>query len=291
MPSARSRQERRKNKGTSSTRTAGVLRGGILPQSRAERSALQHGVRDGVGVSWRAVSGLIIICLLGVLFLFFGTDFFYVRNIRVAGADYLDESEIFRYADIAEAHIFWLDPPRIRQNILDASPVIAEARVVVGWPPDMVRIVIEEREPALIWIQSGVAALVDIQGRVLRFPPDEEVAQYPNLLRVIVDPNIIDPPLPNEVLDVNAVNGALQLQNLLAGIQELRYDPINGLGYREPGTTWDVWLGTGIDMDQKLLIYETLSNNLRSRGIIPLVINVVNPASAYYCGSIEFCNG
>ena len=291
MSSARSRQQRRRAKSDRASRTPGVLRGPIQSQPQVERPSVQHGVRDGVSVSWRAVSGLIVLSLLAVLFVFFGTDIFYVRSVKVAGADYLDEGEVFRYSDIAESHVFWLNPADVRQNILDSSPIIADARVIVGWPPDMVRIVIEEREPALVWVQSGVAALVDIQGRVLRFPPDEELVSWANLIRVIVDPSVSELPLPNEVIDVEAVNGALQLQNILAGITELRFNPVHGLGYREPGTTWDIWLGTGTDMDQKLIIYEALAANLLSRGITPTIINVSDPSSTYYCGSLEACNG
>lgn len=284
MTTLRSRQQRRKT-----GRAPGVWRGAAQPPTAVERSPVQHGVRTGIGLSWRAFSGLIVISLMFVLSLFFATDFFYVRSVDVAGVRYLSKAEVFRYADIAEMHIFWVDPERVRENILAASPVIADARVTVSWPPNMVRIVVVEREPAVIWVQAGVVAWVDLQGRVLRFPPQDDNSR-PDLIRVIADNSIEGPPGGNVLVDEAAVNGALQLQSLLPGLAVLRYNPTKGLGFREPGG-WDVWMGTGTNMRDKLLVYVTISANLQARGIIPIEINVANPDAPYYCGSIELCNG
>lgn len=283
MTTARSRQQRRKTE-----RLPGMWRSG-LPSAPLDRLPVQHGERRGVSLSWRMFSGMIVVSLSFVLAMFFATDFFYIRSISVAGTRYLDRAEVFRYANIAEMHLFWVDPEQVRRSILAASPLIADARVSVGWPPDMVRIVIEEREPAIIWVQAGVAAWVDIQGRVLRFPP-EGSDERPDLIRVIADNSEDGPPGANVLIDVGAVTGALQLQNLLPGLPALRYNPAKGLGFREPGG-WDVWLGTGTDMDQKLVIYEALIANLQLRGITPVEVNVANPEAVFYCGSIERCNG
>jgi hypothetical protein len=283
MTTSRSRQHKRR-----AGRAPGIWRGAApAAYQQVERPAVEHGVRGQFGLSWRMFSGLIVIVLGLVLALFFLTDFFYVRSVTVGGIRYLDESEVFRYADIAEMHIFWVDPERVRRSIVEASPVVADARVVVGWPPDMVRIVIEEREPALIWVQGGVIALVDLRGRVLRYPPDGE--PLPDLIQVIADASISGPPGVEAPLPVDAVTGALQLRNLMGGVQTLRYHPSKGLGFREPGG-WDVWLGVGTDMPDKLLIYETLRDRLLAQGTTPVEINVAHPDAAYYCGGIEVCH-
>jgi hypothetical protein len=284
MSSARQRQQRRRDE-----RAPGVWRGREVAQAEPEeRRVVEHGVRRYGEVNWRIFSGMIVVALSVALAMFFLTDFFYVRSVTVVGANYLDDSEVFRYADIAEMHIFWVNPDDVRKNILAASPVIADAKVSVSWPPNMVTIEIEEREPALIWVQAGVTGLIDLQGRVLRFPPDTEA--LPNLLRILADTSLSGPPGVEAPIPVDAVSGALQLRTLLAGVGELRYNAEKGLGFREPGG-WDVWLGVGTDMSNKLLIYDAIRDNLVSRGITPVEINVSNPDGAYYCGSIEFCHG
>ena len=280
MTSLRSRQQKRRQ-----VRAPGIWRGrGQTPTG--ERSTVEHGVRNHFGISARVLSGLIIVSLVVALAAFFGTDYFYVRGITVTGTNYLDEATIFRYAGIAEMHIFWVDPLTVRRNLLDSSIEIADADVSIGWPPEMVHIRIEEREPALVWIQSGVASLVDLQGRRLRILADDETR--PELMWVLVNGNATGLPGLDEPVPAAAVNGALQLQTLVAGIQQLRYHPSKGLGFHEPGG-WDVWLGVGTDMPDKLLIYEALRENLLARGVTPTEINVAHPEAVYYCGSAESC--
>ncbi len=123
-------------------------------------------------INWRIFSLLIVLSLLAVLFLFFSADVFYVRAIYVSGTRYLDQREIFRLAEIAETHIFWVNPQEVRERLMQFAP-IADAQVTTHWPPNMVRIAITEREPALVWSQEGIRAWVDIHGNVLMSPPEE----------------------------------------------------------------------------------------------------------------------
>ncbi|GAB4521558.1 MAG: hypothetical protein OHK0046_33090 [Anaerolineae bacterium] len=274
MSVSRQRQQKRR-----AARSPAVWRGAV---TSAARQTVEHGVRGEVG--WRMFSGLIVVALVIALLVFFVSDVFYVRSVAVSGAEYLSESEIFRYAGIAEMHVFWVDPEAVRDAIRE-SPLVADARVIVGWPPNMVRIVVEEREPALIWVQSGVTALIDLQGNILRFPPDSET--LPDLLRVIAE-GMDGPPGVDSPISSEAINGALQLRNLLAGVRTLRYTQADGLGWREPGG-WDVWLGVGTDMPNKLRIYDALRDDLLARGITPNEINVGNPEAVYYCAVVEGC--
>ena len=115
MSSLRSRQQKRRT-----TRAPGIWRGRDGTGS-TDHPVVEHGVRNQFGVSARLVSGLIVVTLLSLLMVFFVTDYFYVRNITVIGANYLDEAEVFRYADIAEMHVFWIDPGVVRESILQAD--------------------------------------------------------------------------------------------------------------------------------------------------------------------------
>jgi hypothetical protein len=268
MSSLRSRQQKRR-----ASRTPGVLDG---VQKATERLSVGHSVRNETTINWRYVSGGIVFALAVVLVIFFATDLFYVRSVAVGGATYLDEGEVFRYADIAESHIFWIDAAQVREDIIASSEVIADAQVEIGWPPNMVRIVIEEREPQAIWEQGGVVALVDLRGTVLRYPSDGD--PLPDLIRVVAE-DVEGPPGADAPIPVGAITGALQMQQL-GWQRELRYQPINGLGFTE--NIWEVWLGTGTNMPNKLAIYEALRDRLLSEGITPLEINVADPDGVYY---------
>lgn len=265
-------RERRRD----TSRTPGIFRGAVAV-STVERPAVEHGVRRWSAFSWRLVSGTITLSLLGLLFLFFSTDFFYVHSIAVGGLRYLTKEEVFALTDIANLHIFWVDPVQVRENVL-RSPTIADVDVQVGWPPQIVTILVEEREPVLVWEQSGVATWVDIQGRVMRQRDDR-----PELLRIVSEVN--DGPLSQNVqVDISIVSGALQLRTLYPNITVLRYDPGKGLGYQD-GRGWLAWFGSGSNMPEKLKVYNQLVDNLLTRGIQPREINLVSPNAPYYCCS------
>lgn len=258
---------------SSTTRAPGIWRGAMTASVAAERTAIQHGIqRWGFG-GWRLLSGIIVISLSGLLVLFFVADFFYVHSIAVGGLKYLTRAEVFALSNIADTHVFWIDPDEVRRNLL-RSPTIADATVHVGWPPVMVSIVVQEREPALIWEQAGVVTWVDIQGRVMALQEDR-----PDLVRIFSD--VDDGPIgQNVAVGLDIVSGALQLKTLIPEITVLRYNPINGLGYQDP-RGWMAWFGTGTDMAEKIAIYKTLVDNVLSRGIQPVEINVSNPDAPY----------
>ena len=82
--------------------------------------------------------------------------------------------------------------------------------------------------------------------------------------------------VPKEVLF-----GALQLRELRPGIEELYYRPYGGLSYQD-GRGWRGYFGTGTNMNQKLIIYETIVEDLLNRGIQPIQISVSNQEKPYY---------
>lgn len=256
-------------------RTPGILRGPGAPPAATERAAVQHGAKRWGFAGWRAISAMIVLALVALLALFFSAPIFYIHSIAVGGLKYLTKEEVFALTGVANMHVFWIDPEEVRANVL-RSPTIADAHVQIGWPPNMVQVIVEEREPALIWVQSGVTNWVDVQGRVMFQREDR-----PDLVRI--DSSVDDGPLgPNVQLNLGIVTGALQLKSLRPNIESLRYDPAEGLGYQD-GRGWMAWFGTGTDMPEKLLIYETIVSDLQARGIFPTRIDVGNPDAPVYC--------
>lgn len=252
-------------------RTPAIWRG--QQAATADRAPVQHGARGRFAMHWRVVSGMIVVTLLAVLALFFTSDAFYVRSVAVGGLRYMTSNEIFTLTNVTGMHIFWVDADQMRQDIL-RSPTIANAQVRIGWPPNMVQIIVTEREPALVWEQSGTATWIDLQGRVMRQREDRN-----DLLRVSVD-NLITGPV-GSTIDAQIVTGAVQLQSLLPGIGLLRYHPDKGLGYNDQ-RGWQAWLGTGSNMPEKVAIYNAIVMNLQSRGVVPTEINVANPDAPFY---------
>jgi cell division septal protein FtsQ len=207
--------------------------------------------RGVVWISWRWLSGSISVFLVVILYALTMTDLFIVDTIAVGGERYLSPEQVFEATDIANHNLFWLDSQEIEAR-LESNPSIAEARVHVDWPPDMISIYITERDPALVWEQGGFRVWVDVNGIVM-YQRDER----DDLLRIVYPDENADLLGVGSVIDRDIVAGALQLKAKLPRIKVLLYDPVKGLGLREEGN-WRVWFGIGTNMEEKLEIYNNI---------------------------------
>ncbi|NDJ75186.1 MAG: FtsQ-type POTRA domain-containing protein [Chloroflexi bacterium] len=264
--------------------------------------------------SWRAVSGMIVLGLSVVLYLFLTAEAFYVNSIAVGGEiEYYKPQEVFRDSDVAQRHIFWLDEGEIEKR-LEQVPYVADASVFVGWPPDMVQIMISERKPALTWQYGGLGSgqvidqgtgesegtrfWVDINGIVMRQREDRSdlLLVQQSRLREEEGEQVDDIDLTLPIPEAR-VRGALQLQNLSGEysifwgsenfdldreeISVLMYDPVRGLGYVDG--RWTVWFGEGDDIETKLTVYQAIADYvLTEESDWPAEIVVSNPDYPYF---------
>lgn len=232
------------------------------------RPVAGQAVPRGLRVPARAWgAGLAVVCAIALVWMLLDESL-YVRSLRVGGLRTMRPDEIYQLTDVIGVHAFWLDPAAIRADIL-TSPTIADAQVIIGWTPDLLTLIISEREPALVWEQAGQAVWIDVNGRVMRQREDRA-----GLLRVQAEP-LLDGQVGTQI-DLAAVAGALQLQTLLPAERVLRFHPDNGLGYNDP-RGWTAWLGTGTGMPEKLRILEAIAADLERRGVRAVEISLVNP--------------
>jgi len=223
-------------------------------------------------LNWRVVSALLVIGFGSVLYLFLSIDTFYVSSVAIGGEKYVTREEIFRYSDVARRHVFWIDPAEVEAR-LEEVPNIADATVLVGWPPNAVQIIVVEREPALIWEQE-IRVWVDVNGIVMMQREDIE-----GLLRIVV-PNATEPISVGQHIPKTVVEGALALRYRYPNIDVLLYDSMKGLGYHD-GRGWTVWFGSGEDMDTKLRVYNALVAEIVSQ-VQPGEIVIADPDRPYY---------
>lgn len=207
-----------------------------------------------IWISWRWVSGILSGALFLLIIGFLTVDVFYVNTIAVGGVNYLSREEVFRFAGVSRKHIFWVNEEAVEAQ-LESNNNIASADVRVGWPPNMVQIVVRERDPAIVWEQGDNRVWVDINGLVMFQREDRS-----DLLRVVFDPT---EPIPTEPLgassriETEVVHGALLLKSRMPNIDVLLYNPRKGLGWRDP-RGWMAWFGTGSNMDMKTRVYESI---------------------------------
>lgn len=222
-----------------------------LDPARPEARVRPQGV---VWVSWRWFSGVLTLTLLGVLYAMLGTNVFVVNSVAVGGEKYLTAEQIFEASGVANRHLFWVDRLDVQQR-LKSNPSVSDAQVYVGWPPNMVSIVISEREPALIWQQGEFRYWVDVNGIVM-FQREERA----ELLRIVNTAENAETLGAGSTIDREVIAGALQLKAKFPIIEELKYDPVKGLGYEDiaDGRNWTVWFGVGTNMEMKVRVYDAI---------------------------------
>lgn len=227
---------------------------------------------------WRITSGVLFLLFGALLLMFLSNDIFYVQAIEVRGNTFLEREEVFAYTDIADLHMFWLDPEQIRENVL-GYPSVADVTVEIGWPPNLLTLHVQERQPAVVWSAGGEESWLDIQGREI-----QKRSEMPNLLHIRMAQEYQGEAQASAVdFDADFVLGALRLSDILPEGEGLRYHPAYGLGWtNELG--WEIWMGSDGSqlMSEKIKIYNALLRYLTSRAIDVAELNIANPDAPFY---------
>ena len=227
---------------------------------------------------WRYISGVLLALFGLTLFVFFTSDVFYVRAIQVRGNDFITREEVFAYSELADYHLFWLDPAEIRRNLLRAASV-ADVSVEVGWPPNLVTLLVQERQPVAVWSDGGQETWIDVQGRAM-----PARAEMPGLLHVNLVRDGADEALATaNDFDKDMILGALLLREILPEGGHLDFHPVHGLGWTND-LGWQVWMGadSAAVMNEKIKIYKVLVESLSSRAIDVAELNIANPDAPFY---------
>jgi hypothetical protein len=236
------------------------------------------------GFNWRLVSLALCLAIGAALVYLFANPVFYVQRAEIGGLRYVPPEEVFASAGIANYHVLFVDTAQVEQNVLQ-SPSLESAQVSVAWPARVI-INVREREPALVWEQGSDRYWVDVNGNLMQLRRD-----LPSLVLVVNEGNAIPfrcsgpgcqgASSATPGIDPAVVLGAQQLKTLRSNIDVLYYDPVHGLSYQD-GRGWRGYFGTGTDMNDKLVVYETLIADLLARGAQPIRIDVSSLSAPYY---------
>lgn len=259
-PSSKTRRQRRRSQRRLGRAYDSAL---SLPAfSRISTRVLAQPLAGVQRVKVAFILGLILLVALGCwLFL---TDDFYVYEITVQGNRLVSAEEIFAASGLDGLSIFWVNPRRVADTVA-GMPGILSAEVQCSLP-NQVTITVVEREPQVVWQRAGMRWLVDEQGAVLTVQTSSEGG-------LVVEDQDSGPLHPGDRVDAAAVAGARQLQSLLPELSSVRYTPQTGLSYRHP-LGFDVYLGTGTDMAEKLAIMQALAEQLTASGEHPQYVDL-----------------
>jgi cell division septal protein FtsQ len=227
---------------------------------------------------------------------------FYLTAIPVEGVISVPATEVVQASNLAGSHIFAADPGTAAQQIMDNVPGIISAEVTLNWP-NQVQINVTEDSPIAIWVEGSNQFWVTRTGRLvparsaslglLMIQSEVEGVAAATATAVPTTPTsdeaeaaeetaVAEPISANmRFLPHDLLAGALQLKQLRPNIDRLYYRPSSGLSYQD-GRGWRVFFGTGTDMSQKLVVYETIVEELLAQGLTPQYVSVSNQEKPYY---------
>jgi hypothetical protein len=216
---------------------------------------------------------------------------FYLTVIPVDGIVSIPAAEIVEASQLAGAHIFAVEPKAAAERVAEVPGVI-NAAVTLNWP-NQVLIEVQEDSPVAVWQEGEAQFWVTGNGRLIPIR-----ATVPGLLTIESEMPLVEESIvpegetveADEAIELQAnlafipqdvLAGAEQLRELRPNIEKLYYRGDSGLSYQD-GRGWRVYFGSGTDMNQKLVIYETIVEELLARGLTPQYISVSNQEKPYY---------
>ena len=236
--------------------------------------------------------GIMLLCTFA-FYLISGDQTFALNTIPVMGAEVIPPQEIVAASGLAGVHVFGVDPDQAAQRVA-ALPGVISATVSLEWP-NQALIQIEEDTPVAVWRQNGQSFWINQEGTL--FPARAATVGLLVIEAEAEAPLIAPPPEPTlaeaageeaitpaaalPFVPAAALQGALQLRRLRPNIETLYYRPSGGLSY-EDGRGWRAYFGVGEDMAQKLVVYETLVDQLLTANQRPQYISVSNPQKPFY---------
>lgn len=282
-------------------------------KKRKQRNSRQRFTRpiSGVGaliLNARWISLAILALSVYALYAIGGDDRFYLRYIPVEGTSTIDINSIAAASGLAGSHIFAADPQAAAERIGEVGGVVT-ATVTLHWPNE-VMIRVSEKPPLATWQEGDQTFWIDADGQLtpsraqtvglLNIISEVPATQFADLFAEVEEEAAVGESTAKETTDEKAAEeeatetasqaafvpqpvlaGALQLRELRPNIDKLVYKPSDGLGYQD-GRGWTAYFGTGLDMHQKLVVYETIVANLLERGARPAYISVANQHKPYY---------
>lgn len=230
---------------------------------------------------WVAVALAIV---AGALALWLSWDTrFYIYDADIVGTRQLAPEELFEASGLNGLHILWARSGVIESQLLEAFPSLESVTVSCNLPSDC-QIAVVERQPRVLWSNQDEQWWIDEEGAIFDVQ-DEGGAAHEGAGRWLVRG-----PLPRAndgSLDERVRVALAELWASGADIPtEFDYEPGRGLSFVDR-RGWQIIVGQGSGMEERLAALEQLTAHLESSGITPAIVDVRFPQAPYYSRTLD----
>jgi cell division protein FtsQ len=239
--------------------------------------------QNGLHLNWQSLALIGVIALAALMYFLYTSPTFRVVEAEVTGAQRISPQEINLTLAISGQPIFLLRPADLEMRLRLSYPELLTAKVKISLP-NHVLVMVEERQPLILWQQGESYTWIDAQG--VAFRPRGETPLLIPVVALGTPPAsgiaASDPLSPAPFLSPQMVSMIQVLASNLPGGTVLIYDPRYGLGWNDPHG-WRAFFGTQAEnISLKIRVYQALVASLTERGVTPALISVAYPDAPYY---------
>ncbi len=244
-----------------------------------------------ISFSWRWLSVALAIGMLVLLYMMLNSTKFEISSVNLSGGIRVPSEEVLATLNVSGDSIIHVKPSQVEEQILATFPDIKSAKVEVALP-DTLNVVIEERIPALLWVENEQELFwIDQDGYTFSVRGDANlpIRVYANTTPPYalgyVDPKSIaleDEAAEQEAETLNSIPpidpAFVQTVQKLNAIKPtdtpMLYDGEKGLGWTDPHG-WQVYFGTRTeDIDMKLVEYAHIVDAILDKNLQPVLISM-----------------
>ena len=257
----------------------------FMPTNAGLQSTASPLSMPAIRLEWRAATAAVAILLSVALYLLFTSQYFMVTAPQIRGNQYLSSELLNDTLALNGKTIFTLIPANLERELLLAHPGLLDVEVTLSLP-NVARVSVRERQPALIWQQDGKVAWIDVEGIAFRATSHVEglitVTALGSPPAPVVDTSMRSELAPPPYIAPETV---IALQSLVLHVPQgtpIIYDPKSGLGWTDP-RGWTVQLGDITEeIGLKLRLYETIVLWFEQNNTHPILVNLEHPHAPYY---------
>ncbi len=244
-----------------------------------------------ISFSWRWLSAALALGMVVLLYMMLNSATFEVNTVNLSGGIRVPSEEVKAILNVTGESIIHVKPAQVEKQILATFPDIKSAQVEVALP-NTLNVLIEERIPAILWLENEQELFwIDQDGYAfsIRGEANLPIRVYANTTPPYalgyVDPKSVEieetvedgeeePVTPIPPIDPAFIQAVQKLNAIKPTDTAMLYDGERGLGWTDPHG-WQVYFGTQTeDIDMKLIEYSHIVEAILDKNLQPVLISM-----------------